>query len=116
MIFLRYILVLALAVGLAFASFSHRIAKPVEPQLQAYLDIVGTTAEFCGDLPSNNHKNAQKGCEYCRLVGNAIIPQGDSSCIGHLTPSALVNISPFLSISIDGLPASAFGIRGPPSI
>ena len=70
---IRLLLVAALAVAFATSGFAHKTAKlPIDPDLEAYLQIAGSLDGICGTL--DDPSGATPGCEACRLADTTMTP------------------------------------------
>lgn len=79
----RFILVATFAVATVFSGALHRMPHtPVDESLANYLQAGFSVDDFCGDIPGSN--NGSGFCEFCSLVGAALVPDISGPCLVEL--------------------------------
>lgn len=79
----RFILVAAITVATVFSGALHRTPHaPMDESLANYLQAGFSVDDFCGDIPGAG--NGSGFCEYCNLVGAALVPDISGPCLAEL--------------------------------
>lgn len=79
----RLILVAAFTVATVFSGALHRTPQaPVDESLANYLQAGFSVDDFCGDIPGSG--NGSGFCEFCNLIGAALVPNISGPCLVEL--------------------------------
>ncbi|MFQ6550163.1 hypothetical protein AADZ90_019620 [Aestuariibius sp. 2305UL40-4] len=102
------LIVCLVAVALAALGGGHRLAAAEdEARIAAYVLGGGDFSDICGDGPAHQ----DRGCEACRLVGEALVPE---VVPGLVAPGRVVERLWNAAAAVERRPDRAFAARAPP--